>query len=66
MERLALSKGDWRRPTSPDVDREELDGRYRELFGEPKLNVMPEEERAQLEEEKARLVRELEGEGDET
>jgi len=61
---LNFSKGDWRRPTSDRVLEEELAGRYEALFGKPKLNVMSEEERAEMQAEKDRLARELEGDSD--
>lgn len=55
-----MSKGSWRRPTQ--VSRAEEEARWAEAFGPPKsLNIMPEEERQQLEHEKFRLSEELEG-----
>ena len=56
-----MGKGDWRRPTQ--ISRDEETKKWDEAFGprpERHLNVMSEEDRAEMEAEKLRLARELE------
>lgn len=57
-----MSKGDWRRPQqAPD---EEVAATWERVFGKKKLNIMTEEERAELEREKDRLAAETVEEND--
>jgi len=54
-----IGKGDTRRPTL--ISREEEQRRWEEVFGPPKIKtVMSDEERAEMEAEKARLIAETE------
>lgn len=55
-----MGKGDWRRPTQ--VSKQEERDRWEAAFGsDPRLPIMSEEDRLEMEAEKARLVREIEG-----
>lgn len=49
-----MGKGDSRRPCL--IPKEEAEAAWERLFGPPKLNVMSDDERAELEAEKARLI----------
>lgn len=54
-----MGKGDWKRPSS--LSKEEEARRWEEAFGPRQVpNVMSDEDRRVMEEEKARLVKELE------
>lgn len=54
-------KGDWQRPRPNNVTKAQYDAEFERVFGEKKLNVMSDEERAELELENQRLTEEPEG-----
>lgn len=51
-----MGKGDWRRPSQ--ISEEQERANWEAVFGKKKLNVMSDEERAEMEAEKARLAEE--------